>query len=108
MLLADTLSPGVFPVKDCYWQIQHYLSEIVRGRYRVTSQRLLLENKVLPLRGILADTVLPGVLQAKECCQKLIQCCQKCYLQESVARIVTSQKVLPRTYKMLPGVLPAR
>ena len=55
MLLVDTVSPVVLPIREWFWQIQCYQSESDIDRYSVSSQRVLL-----------AETVLPGVLPAKE------------------------------------------
>ena len=123
--MADT----VLPARECYWQIQCYQEcyqqESVIGRYSVTSQRF-----------ILANTVIQGVLPARERIDqsesvigRYSVISQKVLLSHSVTRqsfigrysvtrIVTSQRVLLAETvllvtvlladTLLPGVLPVR
>ena len=69
VLLADTLLPGVLPIRDFYWQIHCYQSEVFLAN--TVLQGVLPARKCIDIydvtrsvtsqRVLLADTVLPGV-----------------------------------------------
>ena len=68
--MADTVLPELLPVRKSCRQIHCYQSESVIVRYSVTRSVTSLSDidrySVSSQRVLLAETVLPGVLPAKE------------------------------------------